>query len=72
MLQVHVSWCSTTGCLFALQATDCLVEKGNIVKYPELLVPINMITVMLLVTDGSPYVMLLSASTYSKLDHILV
>ncbi len=25
MLQVHVSWCSTTGCLLALQATDCLV-----------------------------------------------
>ncbi len=28
MLQVHVSWCSTTGCLLALQATDCLVEDG--------------------------------------------
>ncbi len=26
MLQVHVSWCSTTGCPLALQATDCLVD----------------------------------------------
>ncbi len=29
MLQVHASRCSTTGCLLALQATDCLVSLGS-------------------------------------------